>query len=492
MQHAVLVLTSMLRHVVPSRPSLRRAPRTTLSALATLGLGVAFVALGAYSAVWPAAGQETYPEPSEFVSQDGVVQVNLTAEEQQIELAGTPVAGRFYNGGYVGPTIRLGPGDTIELELVNALPEPTNLHFHGLHVSPSGESDNVLRHIMAGETAQYVVELPENHATGTFWYHSHQHGLSEEQVFGGLSGLIVVEGLIDLLPDELREIVERSFALKDFQLTSDGTIVQDNIDSNAPTTRTVNGAVNPELSIAPGETQLWRLANIGADIWYELSLEGHPFHVVAEDGSPVWQAWSAESLVLPPGKRFDVLVQGQSPGTYIFRTLDFDQGGDHYPDTTLATLTVGGTAVTPATLPTSLVPQDDPALGDLSAATVDNERELVFTEDDDNNIFMINGKQFDPNRVDQTVKLGTVEEWTIRNDTEELHPFHIHVNDFQVISINGEPYEANGLQDTIPLPLKGEVVIRIPFRDFTGKFVYHCHILNHEDNGMMGLVEVVP
>ena len=105
---------------------------------------------------------------------------------------------------------------------------------------------------------------------------------------------------------------------------------------------------------------------------------------------------------------------------------------------------------------------------------------------------MIDGKQFDPNRVDQQVKLGTVEEWTIRNVTEELHPFHIHVDDFQVMSINGEPYEANGRQDTIPLPIKGEVVVRIPFNDFTGKFVYHCHILNHEDNGMMGIVEVVP
>ena len=140
-----------------------------------------------------------------------------------------------------------------------------------------------------------------------------------------------------------------------------------------------------------------------------------------------------------------MLVQGGAPGSYIFRTLDFDQGGDHYPDTTLATVTVEGTAVTPATLPTSLIAQDDPVHGDLSSATVDKERTLVFSEDDDPNKFMIDGKQFDPNRVDQEVKLGTVEEWTVRNVTEELHPFHIHVDDFQVISINGEPYQASGL-----------------------------------------------
>ena len=119
-------------------------------------------------------------------------------------------------------------------------------------------------------------------------------------------------------------------------------------------------SVNPSLSIAPGETQLWRLANIGADIWYEVSLEGHPFHVVGEDANPVWQTWSAESLVLPPGKRFDVLVQGASAGTYILRTLDYDQGGDHYPDTTLATLTVEGTPSRRPTLPTSLMPRTTP------------------------------------------------------------------------------------------------------------------------------------
>jgi FtsP/CotA-like multicopper oxidase with cupredoxin domain len=366
------------------------------------------------------------------------------------------------------------------------------LHYHGTHVSPSGDSDNVLRHIMAGETGPYTLDFPLDHAPGTYWYHSHQHGMSEEQVFGGMSGLIVVDGLKDLLPEDLRDIDERSFALKDFQLTSSGEIVKDNIDSNAPTTRTVNGEINPSLSIAPGETQLWRLANIGADIWYELSLEGHPFYVIAEDANPVWKVWSAQSLVLPPGKRFDVLVQGGAPGSYILRTLDFDQGGDHYPDTNLATLTVEGTEATPAALPTSLMAQNDPVHGELAAATVDKERTLVFSEDDESNKFMIDGKQFDPNRFDQQVKLGTVEEWTIHNNTEELHPFHIHINDYQVMSINGAPYEANGLQDTIPLPIKGEVVIRIPFRDYTGKFVYHCHILNHEDNGMMGIVEVVP
>ena len=118
-------------------------------------------------------------------------------------------------------------------------------------------------------------------------------------------------------------------------------------------------------------------------------------------------------------------------------------------------------------------------------------RSFVFTEDDANNQFFINGEMFSHDRVNTVVQLDTVEEWTISNDTTEQHPFHIHVNDFQVVSVNGEAYDAVSLQDTVILPPGGEVVIRMRFTDFLGKYVYHCHILNHEDNGMMAVLEVV-
>ena len=116
---------------------------------------------------------------------------------------------------------------------------------------------------------------------------------------------------------------------------------------------------------------------------------------------------------------------------------------------------------------------------------------MVFSEDETTNDFYINDKKFDPNRVDVQPKLGTVEEWTLKNTSSEQHPFHIHVNDFQVVSVGGEPYDARGLQDTVPLLPGKDVVIRTRFTDFTGKFVFHCHILAHEDNGMMAVVEVV-
>jgi len=116
----------------------------------------------------------------------------------------------------------------------------------------------------------------------------------------------------------------------------------------------------------------------------------------------------------------------------------------------------------------------------------------VFSEDPQTDLYYINGRAFDHNRVDVTAQFGTVEEWTIRNVSQEEHPFHIHQGGFQVMSVNGVPYNARGQQDTVMLPVGGDVVMRKPFRDFTGKFVYHCHILNHEDAGMMAVIEVVP
>lgn len=453
-----------------------------------LGLtGGAFLAAGIGTAI-PATSQEglPLPEPEQYVSGNGVLHTTITATREAIDIGGKSVVGTVYNGAYLGPTLRLRPGDRLELDLVNELPEITNLHFHGLHVSPEGISDNVFIVIEPGATQHYTVVIPENHPTGTFWYHTHAHPYTEAQVMGGLAGLLVIDGLSDLLPDDLQNIRERTIALKDYQ-EKDGAILLTGIDSNASTTRTVNGAVNPSITIDSGETQLWRLANIGADIYYNLSLDGHPFHVIANDGNPVWRVDTVESIVLPPGKRYDVLVQGGEAGTYEFKTLFYDQQGDQYPEELLATVTVNPSDQTPATIPGKLVDAVD-----LSTAEVDNTRTITFAKDQATGHFLIDGQMFDENRIDQTVQLGALEEWTIVNDNNQQHPFHIHIDDFQVISVNGTPFDATSHQDTVNLPAFGEVVIRIPFVDFTGKFVYHCHILNHADMGMMATVEVVP
>jgi suppressor of ftsI len=459
--------------------------RHARASLALLGLALCLVA--AVDLPWPGAiaAQAEFPQPTELRAVEGVLQATLTADEQEIDLAGQRITARVFNGAFVGPTLRVRPGERIELELVNRLNEPTNLHFHGLHVSPGGEADNIFRTVNPGDSAHYVLDIPLDHPTGTFWYHPHMHHLALEQVFGGMSGVIIIDGIREKLPPDLQGIEERLFALKDFQLDENNAILLEDIPRN-PTTRTINGQIDPALKMAPGEIQLWRLANVGAEVFYNLRLNGHAFHVVAEDGNPVWDVRTADSLVLPPGKRFDVLVQAGEAGVYAFETITYDQGNHVYPEVQLATLTIEGSAQSPLSLPASVAPDRD-----LDSAEIATTRDIFFNDVDDEPIFEVNGQQFDPNRIDELVQLGTVEEWTIRNVTAEQHPFHIHVDDFQVVSVNGQPYNAANLQDIVILPAGGEVVIRIPFMDYPGKFVFHCHILFHEDHGMMALVDVV-
>jgi FtsP/CotA-like multicopper oxidase with cupredoxin domain len=373
----------------------------------------------------------------------------------------------------------------VELDLVNCTQERVNLHFHGLHVSPKGRSDNVFRIVEPGATAHYRLEIPPDHEPGTYWYHSHMHGVSDGQVYRGMSGVMIVDGLTELLPEDLRDVEQRVFALKQVGFTTgdDGT----EIPSAAPRREllVVNGQLRPEVTIREGETQLWRLANISADGWFDVQLRGHPFHVIAEDAWPVAEVWEAESLVLPPGKRFDVLVQGGEPGVRELITRRYDQGFEVFPEETLATVAIGGSGADPADLPDTMAPFED--LADVAVA---RERRFDFTIQPKPLAFLINGKAFDHHRVDARPALGTVEEWTLRNPSTEQHPFHIHVNDFQVMSVNGKPYDAKGRQDTVVLPIGGEVVIRIPFQDYDGRFVFHCHILFHEDHGMMAIVDV--
>ncbi|MFL6323399.1 MAG: multicopper oxidase family protein, partial [Nitrososphaeraceae archaeon] len=225
-----------------------------------------------------------------------------------------------------------------------------------------------------------------------------------------------------------------------------------------------------------------------------VGLPGHKFHVIAEDGYPLWKVRENDSLLLPSGKRFDVLVTGTGNGSIPLRVVN---GSDERPGTVIATVNVQGNQkdvkpvnIIPTTLRTFSSEEKD-----LSNATIAAHRVLYWKSDDRDWTYTINNKTFDANRVDEKVKLGTVEDWKLINlDTVESgnsHPFHIHTNHFQVISVNGKPYDARGLQDTVIIPTNSEVVIRNPFNDYVGKTVYHCHFMFHGDYGMMGTVEMV-
>ena len=445
--------------------------------------------------------------------------IRLDAHATRFDLSGRRVWGQSYNGTFVAPTIHLMPGEDASITLVNHLSVATNLHFHGLHVSPSQDSDNSFICVAPGQTFTYHLSIPRDHPVGTFWYHSHAMGTTcsaasmasqrfmpgdvENQIFAGLSGALVVGDDRSLLPPALAHITAHTVVLKDVQIDPAGHIVQNSastsINSNNPTVRLVNGLLRPAMTIRPGETQLWRLVNAGADIFYQLQLDGYSFTVIGEDGRPVAQVRTAGTLLLPPGKRYDVLVTAAlHPGVAWLRTTAYSNGpqGDSYPNVPLAALHITGTPETPLPAVTGAIPS---APADLADAPIAQHRTVVLSEDSTGTIFYINGKQFsmDGSVFDTPAVVNTVEEWTVVNQSGEDHPFHLHTNAFQVMSVNGVAQPYTHVQDIVPVPhavngVPGKVVLRIAFTDYVGRWMFHCHIAAHEDNGMMSFINVVP
>ncbi|WP_042418061.1 multicopper oxidase family protein [Streptacidiphilus anmyonensis] len=451
-----------------------------------------------------------------------VVRITLDAHRTRFDISGREVDGQSYDGRYIGPTLRLEPGTSVVIRLVNHLTVATNLHVHGMHVSPAGEADDPFRCVPAGSTATYLLRIPRDQQQGTYWYHSHAMGKTcpfrsaggpdmaspmvgdvENQIFAGLSGAIVVGDDRSLLPAPLRHVTAHTLVLKDMQIDWKGHIVQNTattaINSDSPTVRLVDGQLRPVLSMRPDETQLWRLVNAGADIFYQLQLDGYRFTVVGEDGAPVARVTVTTNLLMPPGKRFDVLVTAcPRPGRAWLRTLAYTTGpqGDSYPQARLLLLDVHGPRAAELPTVTGRIPT---AASDLSRARIARHRTVVLSESADGNTFYINGREFsgdDPSVFATPARLGTVEEWTVVNASREIHPFHLHVSYFQVMSVNGRPQPYTHVQDIVPIPYTvhgrpGVVVVRIAFTDFTGRYLFHCHIAAHEDNGMMSFVYVV-
>ena len=441
-----------------------------------------------------------FSKPIDVWSKNGVLKITLVADYQAGTIDGKPFTAMLYNSSLPGPTFHVYPGDRIELNLINNLNEPTNLHWHGFHVSPANNADNIFLEVGPGKTQHYSFYIPKDHPLGTDWYHPHLHGVTYSQVNNGLTGLIIVEGLQKLLPKPLQNITTHTFEMKDYPW--DPLFSTTHNMSNTLTGHerlTVNGEVNPTVNIKSGETQLWRFINMNSESYITVGLSGYKFHIIAEDGYPVWKVRENGTLFLPFGKRFDVLVTGQGNGSIPLRVVN-DTYADEPLGTIVATVHVQGNQnVKPVSLPTTLPPFANSSSiskwRDLSNATVAAHRVQYWKSDDRDWIYTINNQTFDPNRVDEKVKLGTVEEWKLINldpvQSGNFHPFHLHTNDVQVMSVNGKPYNADGRQDTVMIPTHGNVVIRIPVYDFVGKTVYHCHLLFHEDYGMMGTVEWV-
>lgn len=450
-------------------------------------------------------------EPNSILAQDpvqssegGLLSFDLVAEAQQVKLGNRNANLLTYNGQVPGPRIEAKPGDTIQIRFTNRLNQPTNLHYHGLHIPPTGTGDNAFLEIPPGASHTYEFQIPQNHPAGTFWYHPHYHGLVAEQLFGGLAGLFVVRGELDEIP-EIQAAQEEFLVLKDFALDDSGNIPDPGhmaqMTGRIGDLLTANGQFNPALTVPQGGLLRLRLLNASSSRFFWLSLEDHPFYLIATDGGAIASPIELNDLMLAPGERAEVLVKcDRNPGQYRLLNQPFNpaqgmmgggmmgggmMGRPSNPTRTetVATLTYRGT-VNPVPLPTQLIPVESL----LEPQTV---RQFTLNHGMGMGmVFLINGQAFDHHRIDTQVALNTVEDWEISNTGTMAHPFHVHVNKFQVISRNGQPAPYAAWKDVVSLSPGETVRIRIPFRDYIGKTVYHCHILDHEDRGMMGVLDI--
>jgi FtsP/CotA-like multicopper oxidase with cupredoxin domain len=431
------------------------------------------------------AGGGTLREPRKLHSRGGRLSLTLRADVRTMFVAGERRQVIVYNGSIPGPTLVADPGDRIRVRLVNGLEEGTNLHTHGFHVSPEGNSDNVLLHIEPGETFDFQFDIPHNHAPGLNWYHPHHHGHGTRQMFGGMAGAVIFRSRAERR-GTLPAMRDRVLVLQAPEWDESGQLKTWSPGLLASQVRLVNGQLNPRIPIREDQTQRWRILNASVSDFFDLRLDGHRLVQIAADGNPFERALEADTVHIPPGGRAEVLVKGGPRGSYALRALPFDHGaGFVAPELVLATLDSSpswwSTRVRPRRL---LAP-----FCDLRELPVANRRTLTFTM---RGGFLIDGKPFDPDRVDHYVELGTVEEWTVVNDSPLVHPFHIHVNPFQLTQVNGVPVDEPGYRDTVSIsPLGGSITFRTLFADFPGRSVFHCHIVPHSDLGMMGVFEVL-
>ena len=428
-----------------------------------------------------------------YSSSEGQLSVGLEARLGYQSIGGRTVQVLTYNGQMPGPVLKLRAGDTLRIRFRNSLDEPTNLHFHGLHVSPNGNSDNAFAMVAPGETLDYEIAIPANHPSGTFWYHPHLHGLTAKQVFGGLSGLIIIRGGLDAI-DEIAAAPEAMLILKDFSFDASGRVVDaalmNRMQGREGAVVTVNGEVAPNFTIQQGGLLRCRALNASSSRYYRLCIQGHPMGMIGSDGGSLARVDWRDEMLIVPGQRVEFLLEGnRNPATYRIQSLPYNRGamgmmglGQAANDPLLlGQLTYSGVADQFVSAPDRLL--------DVEALPYPNRPLRTFRLSEGMmRSFDINGRTFDPRRIDTAVELDTIEEWELVNTGQMDHPFHVHTNPFQLVGSDGLVERA--WRDVVNVPRGGRQRIRSHFADFTGKTVYHCHILDHEDLGMMGTLEI--
>ena len=439
-------------------------------------LRVGAAALAAGLARRPLAGGGSSAAPR-------TVEVQLGAAPATVSLGGEQVRLLTYNGRFPGPLIRAREGDLLRVALVNRLDEPTNLHFHGLHVSPGGNGDNVFVEVPPGGRFVHELTVPAGHG-GTFWYHPHRHGHLARQLWRGLAGPIVIDPLREE-PPELAAADERVVVVKDLSVGDDGLPpphgTGDWARGKAGRLLLVNGAERPTIAARSSLVRL-RLVNACNARFLRLArADGRPLCLIAHEGHLLEAPRTLPELVAAPAQRVDLLLELEPGEPLTLLAKPYSSGARRDPPSPRPLLTLSPPAVqAPVALPARLVEVErlDPG-----SATVRRtfRMAMAFLAPDGAH------GHLEPIRA----RLGDLELWEITNVDTQDHVFHLHTWPFQVWRRDGvePPYRA--WRDTINLTPGERVDLLVPFRRHAGRSVFHCHIAEHGDAGMMGIVEVV-
>ncbi|WP_329044077.1 multicopper oxidase family protein [Amycolatopsis sp. NBC_01488] len=422
------------------------------------------------------------PVPRELTprTRSGVDTFTIPIQPAQAEFVpGQPTPVRTYAGQFVGPTIRAKTGRPVRITFTNQLTGPTNVHLHGGHV-PHDSDGYPMDLIAPGASRDY--DYPNNQQGATLWYHDHAHGLEAENVYLGLHGFYIVEDDAERALNLPSGPYDVPIMLRDALLDENGQLVY-TVHPPERTTILANGVVTPHFPVARRKYR-FRFLNSATERVFRLKIGGVDMTQIASDGGLLPAPVPRSELVLGSAERADVVI-------------DFSQVAI---GTQLVLYDVSGAVlrfdVTRDADDRSRVPATLRPLPSLAAAAVDRVLSMKFDLSGPEPIGLINGQTFDPNRVDFQVKRGSTEIWELHNDDVELgipHTFHVHLEQFRVLDRGGKPPSLDdaGRKDTVFLAPGEPVRIQVKFTDYLGKYLYHCHYLEHSVHGMMGQVEIV-
>jgi bilirubin oxidase len=422
------------------------------------------------------------------------VEVSITAGVTTLSLMPGVKSEVFaYNGTIPGPTLEVREGDHVIVHFHNKLPEPTTIHWHGIHL-PVESDGSPFQPIAPGASHDYEFTVRPGTA-GTYWYHPHPDRRTGFAIGKGLFGGIIVRAADDPLAATIHE---RLLILSDNRFLQDGSVdfpdatsahggIDEENGREGPVLF-VNGRVMPTLNIRSGEVQRWRIVNASAGRIYRIALSGHTMLHVGSDGGLFETPREVKELLLTTGERVEILVRGtDSPGAKaLLQDLPYDRYAPQTRPkdwkTTLDLLTLQ-TTEEPA-VPAVAIPSHLRVIPPLDTTKSTAVRTVVFGQG------IINGKTMDMNRVDVSTTVGATEIWEIENVVGMDHPFHLHGFQFQVLDRDGvaEPYRS--WKDMLNIPKHSTARIIVRYDDYPGKWMFHCHILDHEDHGMMGVLEV--